>query len=139
MKLPDADVAAARVFAFDQFEDRRIIKPGLHIVADAIRPDERHHFKLRPLRLGEFVRPLVRTAVGDDADDAVAAEDLAHLIERVEGRGLLVVVQMRVEDFYPLLCTNSEESHRCDSDCARKNCTNCHVAPLGSARTLTHR
>ena len=90
---------------------------------------------------GEFVRPLVRTAVGDDADDAVAAEDLAHLIERIEGRGLLVVVQMRVEDFDPLLL---HEQRRVPSavtaHCATQELHEFVMSPLSDrARTLTHR
>ena len=43
MKLTDADVIPSLVFAFDQVVDRRIVGPVPHILARAIRSDERHH------------------------------------------------------------------------------------------------
>src|SRR5262245_21400451 len=72
MEFSDTAVGAARVLLLDQFKDRRIVEPGLYIVAYAIRLNERHDFQLRPLRVREFMRTLVRPAVGDDADCAVA-------------------------------------------------------------------
>ena len=50
------------------------------------------------LRVHQLVRALVRAAGGEDAGDAVAAEYLQHLVERIERIGFLVVVQMRVEN-----------------------------------------
>ena len=54
VEFADAAVVAARVFALDQFEDRRIVEPGLDVAAHAIGPDERHHFQLGPLGIDEL-------------------------------------------------------------------------------------
>jgi hypothetical protein len=103
VKFADAAIVPACVLALDQLENRRIVEPGLHVVAHAIGPDERHHFELRPFRIHELMRALVRPAGGDDAADAVTSKNLAHLLERIERSRLLVVVEVGVEDFQPLL------------------------------------
>ena len=139
MKFADADIAATRIFALDQLEDCRIVEPGLDVTARAIGPDEGHDFQLGPLCLGQFKRALVRPAVRDDADDAIAAKNLAHLIERVEGRRLLIVVQVSVEYVDPLLRTSRRKTHRRSSECGEQNPANSHSGPLEATSTLTHR
>src|SRR5215475_5933149 len=130
MKLADANIAAARIFALDQFENRGIVEPGLDVTAHAIGPDKRHDFQLGPLRLGQFQRALVGAAVRNDADDSVAAENLAYLIERVEGCRFLIIVQVSIENFNPLLSANGANAHRHNSERSGENPTNSHICPL---------
>ena len=42
---------------------------------------------------------LVRPAGGEDAGHAIAAENLQYLFDRIERVGLLIVMQMGVENF----------------------------------------
>ncbi len=99
VEFADAAKIAAFVFALDQIVDRGIGRPVLHVVARAIGPDERHHPKPRRLGVDELMGALVGAAVGDDAGDIVAAKDVEHPVERIVRVGLLIVVQVRVEDF----------------------------------------
>src|SRR5262245_27620305 len=126
MEFSDTAIGAARVLLLDQLKDRRIVEPGLYIVAYAIRPNERHDFQLMPLRVREFMRTLVWPAVGDDADDAVAPKHVANLVERIERLRLLVVVQMGIEDFEPLLRSGSGQSNRHGSEQGQTSRANLH-------------
>ena len=103
MEFADAAVIAAFVFALDQIEDRRIVEPCLDVGAHPVGPDERHHPEARRFRLDQLMRALVGTAGGEDTGDVVAAEQLQHLVERIERRRLLIVMQVRVEDLDLLL------------------------------------
>jgi hypothetical protein len=67
---------------------------------------------------------LVRTAVCQDAGDVVAAKNIEHAVERIIRVGLLIVVQMGVEDFQRLLRTDRKrcgDNDGCGGDGARDN------------------
>src|SRR5437870_891430 len=98
VELADAAEIAAFVFGLDQVVDRGIGRPILHVVARAIGADERYHPKPGSLGVDELMGALVRTAVRQDAGDAVAPKNVEHALERIIWVGLLIVVQMRIED-----------------------------------------
>ena len=99
MEFADAAIISALVFRRHQVVDRWVIEPGLDVRTRPVGPDERHHPKPRGLCVHELVGALVRPAGGEDAGHAIAAENLQHLFERIERVGLLIVVQMGVENF----------------------------------------
>src|SRR6266700_3574791 len=69
--------------------------------------DERYHPKPGSLGVDELMGSLVRTAVRQDAGNAVAPKNVEHAVERIVGVGLLIIVEMRVEDFQCRLRTAS--------------------------------
>src|SRR5215831_8560246 len=113
VELADAAEIAAFVFGLDQVVDRGIGRPILHIVARAIGADERHHPKPGSLGVDELMGALIRTAVRQDAGDAVAPKNVEHALERIVRVGLLIVVKMRVEDFQ---CRLRTACNRCGDD-----------------------
>src|SRR5262245_28129194 len=113
VELADAAEIAAFVFGLDQVVDRGIGRPVLYVVARAIGADEWHHPKPGSLGVDELVGALVRTAVRQDAGDAVAPKNVEHALERIIGVWLLIVMEVRVEDFQGLLRT---ASNRCGND-----------------------
>src|SRR5262245_54392407 len=113
VELADAAEIAAFVFGLDQVVDRGIGRPVLYVVARAIGADERHHPKPRSLGVDELVGALVRTAVRQDAGDAVAPKNVKHAVEGIIGVRLLIVMEMRVEDFQ---CRLGTASNRCGED-----------------------
>ena len=98
VEFTDAALVAARILILDEIEYRRIVEPGLDVIADAIGPDEWHDPELGPFCIHELLGAFVGPAGCDNAGDAVAAKHLAHLVERVKWPGLQVIVQVRVED-----------------------------------------
>ncbi len=107
VELADAAEIAAFVFGLDQVVDRGIGRPILHVVARAIGADERYHPKPGSLGVDELMGALVRTAVRQDAGNAVAPKNVEHAVERIVRVGLLIIVEMRVEDFQCRLRTAS--------------------------------
>src|SRR5215475_15587020 len=99
VELADAAEIAAFVFSLDQVVDRGIGRPILHVVARAVGADERHYPKPGSLGVDELMGALVRTAVRQDAGDAVAPKNVEHALERIIWVGLLIVVKMGIEDF----------------------------------------
>src|SRR4029450_816890 len=99
VELADATKIAALVFGLNQIVDRGVGRPILYVVARAIGADERHHPKSGSLGIDELMGTLVRAAIRQDPGDIVAAKNIEHALERIEGIGLLIIVQMRVEDF----------------------------------------
>src|SRR6516162_8612504 len=95
VELADAAEIAAFVFGLDQVVDRGIGRPILDVVARAIGADERHHPKAGSLGVDELMGALVRTAVRQDAGDAVAPKNVEYAVERIVRVGLLIVVEMR--------------------------------------------
>jgi hypothetical protein len=76
------------------------------------------------------VGALVGAAVRQDAGDAIAAEDLEHLVERIVWIWLLIVVQVRVEDFQRRLRIRTGRHPRRRSRYGARNETKCrHDAP----------
>src|SRR5262249_29257277 len=104
VEFADAAVIAARIFLPDELEDCRIVEPGLDVVAHPVRPDERHDLQLGPPCVHQFVCTFVGAAGCDNACDAIAAEYVAYLVERIKRFGFLIVMQMRVKNFDLLLC-----------------------------------
>src|SRR5262245_20203849 len=124
VELADAAEIAALVFGLDQVVDRGIGRPILHVVARAIGADERHDPKPGSLGVDELMGALVRTAVRQDAGDAVAPKNVEHALERIIRVGLLIVVEMRVEDFQCRLrsaCNGCGDDNDRSGDGARDN------------------
>src|SRR5262245_36702786 len=113
VELADAAEIAAFVFGLDQVVDRGIGRLILDVVARAIGAYERYHPKPRSLGVDELMGALVRTAVRQDAGDAVAPKNVEHAVERIVRVGLLIVVEMGVEDFQ---CRLGTASNRCGED-----------------------
>src|SRR6516165_4357157 len=132
VELADAAEIAAFVFSLDQVVDRGIGRPILDVVARAIGAYERYHPKPRSLGVDELMGALVRTAVRQDAGDAVAPKNVEHALERIVRVGLLIVVEMRVEDFQRLLRAASDrrgEDNDSSGDGARDNSCYGHGEP----------
>src|SRR5215471_10851771 len=89
VELADSAEIAAFVFSLDQVVDRGIGRPILDVVARAIGAYERYHPKPRSLGVDELMGALVRTAVRQDAGDAVAPKNVEHAVERIVRVGLL--------------------------------------------------
>src|SRR4029077_4367723 len=92
-----------------------------------------------PFGINELVRALVRPAGGHNADDAVAAENFAYLVERIERCRLLVVVQVSVENCEALLragagCPEQQSrqyASQCNRECRRPRCAYSHfISPF---------
>src|SRR5262245_33387917 len=112
VEFADAAIVAQRIFFLDEIENGRIVEPGLDVVAHAIGPDEWHDLELGPFCVHELMRALVGPAGRNDAGNAVTAKNLAYLVERIKRPGLLVVMQVRVENFHLLLCLRGQRSSR---------------------------
>jgi hypothetical protein len=137
VEFTDAAEIAAFVFDLDQVVDGGIGRPVLHIVAGTIGPDERHDPKPRRLGVDELMGALVRAAVCHDAGDAVAAKDVENAIQRIIRIGLLVVVQMRVEDLEGRLRTGRNrycDDQGDDGDDTRDSVRSRHGKPSSPIR-----
>src|SRR5262249_22018089 len=96
----------------------------MHVAARAIGANERHYPKSGSLGVDELMGAFVRTAVRQDAGDAVTPKNVEHALERIIWVGLLIVVEMGVEDFQCRLrsaCNGCGDDNDRSGDSARDN------------------
>ena len=111
MEFANAAIAdSAREFRFDQRVDFRIVEPGFPVGVRAVGTDERHDTRCRDFtrRGDQRARAVVRTAGGENGGDAVGAKDLQDVGDRKRAGGLVVVVQMGIEEFRQRLRTRRQ-------------------------------
>src|SRR5215467_1842317 len=115
VEFADAAVIAPPVLGLDQFVDGRVIEPALHVVQDAIRANERHDPQAWRLGLDQQSRAVIWQAVRQDPGYSIAAENIERLVNRVYRDRVIVIVKVRIEDFYLRLLRE-----RADRDSDRK-------------------